>query len=147
MGRPSTYRPDIAAAICQLISISTDSLAVVCGSSARFPSDKAFYRWLLDHKELRELYAQARDAQSQVLADQILPLADSATAENWQAKRLQVEARKWLLSKLQPQKYGDKLEIEHRVEKVILPPNPQLLLAEGVKELQPEWDETPDVTT
>ena len=41
------------------------------------------------------------------MADECLVIADSATAEDAQARRLSVDTRKWYLSKLAPKRYGD----------------------------------------
>jgi hypothetical protein len=40
------------------------------------------------------------------------PTSDSATAENWQQVRLQVDTRKWAASKILPKQYGDKVQQE-----------------------------------
>ena len=67
-----------------------------------------------------EIYAQAREylvarmAQELTdIADEPLPMTpdgrlDSAAV---QKQRLQVDTRKWLLSKMAPKKYGDRLEV------------------------------------
>ena len=41
------------------------------------------------------------------MADECLVIADGATAEDAQARRLSVDTRKWYLSKLAPKRYGD----------------------------------------
>ena len=98
-------------------------------------------RWLAEEGEagdrLRDQYARAREIQAEVIAEQILTIADEectmvkadkhgsqdddgmgqtevvfdSTAV--QRNRLRVDARKWLLSKMVPKKYGDKLVQEH----------------------------------
>lgn len=48
------------------------------------------------------------------MADELVAIADRATNNgNTQARRLQVDARKWLLSKALPKVYGDKLDVAH----------------------------------
>ncbi len=124
MGRPSSYDPEIAADICLAISIQTKGLEEICDSEDRFPTARTFYRWLLDREELRQLYARAKDEQKQILVDEIIPICDEnpiaeIVGEGWtktcvdtgaiQRNRLRVDTRKWLLSKLDPRKYGDKI--------------------------------------
>lgn len=46
--------------------------------------------------------------QMEAMAEEILELADQADAETYNAQRLKVDTRKWLMSKLAPKKYGDK---------------------------------------
>lgn len=125
MARPSEYDPSIAADICTLISTESTSIRAVCNSDERFPEAKTFYRWMLSHDELRQLYARAKDEQLQILADDIQAITDEAPEmceiptksgsylavdRGWlEQRRQRVEARKWLLSKLAPKKYGEKI--------------------------------------
>ncbi len=76
---------------------------------------KAFYGHLNSDESAREKYARAKADGIDRLADEILSIADevepdaAATAK----ARLQVDSRKWLLSKLVPKKYGDKVDLTH----------------------------------
>jgi len=69
---------------------------------------------------LAERYAQARGALLDAMVDQILTLADSPvpTLDNGatdpgmvRQRQLQIDARRWILSKLAPNKYGDRLDV------------------------------------
>jgi hypothetical protein len=71
-------------------------------------------------EKYRELYDTAIQSRADYLAEQILELADSDMpdglfgpgASAWvQQKRLQVDARKWVASKLKPRVYGDRLDV------------------------------------
>jgi hypothetical protein len=88
--------------------------------------------------ELAEQYAQARAAMIDKIADDIITIADEEMIPTGEGKvdnamvqkqRLRVDTRKWLLSKLAPKKYGDKLELTgddkspltiQRIERVIV---------------------------
>jgi hypothetical protein len=70
---------------------------------------------------LAERYAQARGALLDAMVDQILTLADSPvpTLDNGatdpgmvRQRQLQIDARRWVLSKLAPNKYGDRLDVQ-----------------------------------
>ena len=73
-------------------------------------SDSAIIRHVQDDAEFAKRYARAKEIQLEHLADEILTIADSADNDSCQVARLQVDSRKWLLSKLVPKKYGDKVE-------------------------------------
>jgi hypothetical protein len=96
-----------------------------------------FSRWCDDDVALAESYARARDDLVELMAEQVLQLSDQEVPEtgdgkkDWaavQKHKLQVDSRKWLLSKLAPRKYGDKLELSgdnenplvHRIERLIV---------------------------
>ena len=77
-----------------------------------------------------EQYARAREACVDALADEIMDIADDGrndwmekygdgdpgwliNGEHVQRSKLRVDARKWLLSKIAPKKYGDRVAMEH----------------------------------
>jgi hypothetical protein len=71
------------------------------------------FKWLRDFPDFLNSYARARETQAELMAEQILAIADSADAESYNPARLQVDARKWLMSKLAPKKYGDATILKH----------------------------------
>lgn len=129
-GRPSDYTPEMAAEICSRIA---DGMSVreMC-TADDMPDKKTVFRWLGVHEEFRHQYALACDARAEHMADEILDIADNGendwmertngdgenvgwttNGEAIQRSKLRVDTRKWLLSKLQPKKYGDKVTQEH----------------------------------
>ena len=81
---------------------------------------QTFLRAVDDSPGLAERYAQARGALLDAMVDQILTLADApvplldngATDPGLVRQRqLQIDARRWILSKLAPNKYGDRLDV------------------------------------
>jgi hypothetical protein len=78
-------------------------------------SANTFYDLIKDEKKL-ERYARATDDRADLIADEILEISDNgSSADNVavQRDRLRVDSRKWLLAKLKPKKYGDKLDVAH----------------------------------
>lgn len=130
--RPSIYTPELAARICEEIA-SGRSLRDICRDEG-MPHRATILRWLAKHEEFRDQYARAREAQADHMADEILEIADDGNndwmerlgpegqSRGWvvngecaQRSKLRVDARKWLLSKMLPKKYGDKVEVEGNV--------------------------------
>lgn len=78
-----------------------------------------FCRWVDEDSQLAEHYARAREDLIEMIATEIIEISDqdvgmSDGKRDWaavQKHKLQVDSRKWLLSKLAPKKYGDKLEL------------------------------------
>jgi hypothetical protein len=56
------------------------------------------------------MYARARDRRADFLFDQLIELADKATPVTANAVRLQVDTRKFVVARLAPRKYGDRIE-------------------------------------
>jgi hypothetical protein len=95
-----------------------------------------FSRWCDDDATLAESYARAREDLIERMATEIMDISDQDVGitdgkKDWaavQKHKLQVDSRKWLLSKLAPKKYGDKLELSgdnenplvHRIERLIV---------------------------
>lgn len=87
--------------------------------------------WLLDEdkKVFLEQYETARAIQADLMAEELIEIADDGTndymekllqsgetievvnTEHIQRSRLRVDTRKWVASKLKPKKYGEKLDL------------------------------------
>lgn len=130
-GRPSKYTEELVDEFCRRIATSERSYAKICKEDDDMPSHNTINRWLNENESFREKYARAKQEQHDYMAEQILAIADDGTndtiitekgeVENreWvNRSRLRVDARKWLLSKLAPKKYGDKLDVTSDGEKV-----------------------------
>lgn len=110
-GRPTVRSPELAATICREIAEGR-SLRRICASK-KMPAKSTVIDWLREDVAFSVQYARAREAQAEVLADEIIELADKAigkTTAEVQGHRLAVDARKWVASKLRPRKYGDRAE-------------------------------------
>jgi len=95
--------------------IAGESVVIMCGPSRDdfLPSETTFYKRLASDDEFAAKYARAKEAQGHREVEEIRQIADSATNENYQVARLQIDARKWRASKLAPKTYGDK--VDHNV--------------------------------
>lgn len=84
-----------------------------------------FLLWVGDDAELAERYTRARENLIERMANELLEISDKDVEiqdgkRDWaavQKHKLQVDTRKWLLSKLAPKKYGEKLEIAGDAER------------------------------
>jgi hypothetical protein len=124
MGRPSTFTQEVADLICERLA-DGESLRAICLADD-MPNRATVFRWLGAEATFRDQYARAREEQAETLLDEIVEIADDsrhdtiATEKNgeqpnteWITRsRLRVDARKWVVSKLAPKKYGDKLQTE-----------------------------------
>ena len=94
------------------------------------PSTSTFYQWLENNIDKAKQYARATEVRADIIFDDILSIADENTNDTFvndngievvnndviQRSRLRIDARKWVLSKLNPKKYGDKIQTEHSGE-------------------------------
>jgi hypothetical protein len=126
-GRPSSYTDDIAFVVCERLS-QGESLRRIC-SDEEMPGKSTVMRWLNDNKDFRDQYARAREAQADYFAEEIVEIADDSSedavadpetgavrqnAEFVNRSRLRVDTRKWLMARMAPKKYGDKITQEHQ---------------------------------
>ena len=81
-----------------------------------------FIRWVEEDPILAEQYVCAREVMLDKMADDLLEISDEAVPSTVTGgldsaavakQRLQVDTRKWLLSKLAPKKYGERQTLEH----------------------------------
>jgi len=99
----------------------------------KMPSSKTFFSWLDKDEAKVKLYVRACEARSDIIfedmfdiaddtGDDIIKLSDGREVENKSViarDRLRVDTRKWILSKMNPKKYGDKLEVDQNQKQVI----------------------------
>ena len=78
-----------------------------------YPTRQSFLR-LVDpaaHPLLADRYARARRDGLDVQAEQLIEVAQDDKRDP-NARRVEIDARKWLLSKMRPDKYGDRVTQE-----------------------------------
>ncbi len=107
---------DHAAEISLILASMEDgkSLRAACADAG--VSTPAFLRWVDADRELQEQYARARarllDSKAEELEEIGHRAANAESAVEVAGLKLLSDNQKWLLSKLAPKKYGDKLEID-----------------------------------
>lgn len=129
-------RDDTVKQVCALM-YEGQSLRQSCKAVGM--SHSTFQKWLREDPALLGPYNAAREAMMDKWADEIMTLADApvektpAGATDMGAvnqRKIQIEARKWLLGKLAPKKYGDKVEITsdgtvNTIQSVVMIPSKQ----------------------
>ncbi|TIQ86444.1 MAG: terminase small subunit protein [Mesorhizobium sp.] len=130
MARPTIYSDEIANTICEQIA-GGKSLRSICLDEA-MPAKSTVFAWLADpgRDDFRTKYVHAREAQADVLVDEMTDIADDGSndwmeqknsdgevtgwKENGEALRrsaLRISARQWIAEKLRPKKYGSKVAL------------------------------------
>lgn len=126
-GRPSDYNEEVASKIIFELSTTRKGLVAICQADG-MPSPPTVYRWIHSNESFRNDYARAKEAQAELLGEEILAISDDSDKDTiqtlngeienreWTSRsKLRVEARKWLMSKLHPKRFGDKLDIDANV--------------------------------
>lgn len=122
-GRPTKYTQELADEICEGITLG-NSIRTVC-KPEHMPAISTFYKWIRTNEQFAKQYARATEERTEAMAEDLLDIADNGAndymdTENGKTKyngdaikraRLRVDTRKWLMAKMKPKKYGDKLEV------------------------------------
>lgn len=136
------FTQEKADAICARLA-QGESLNSIC-KDEDMPAESTVRAWALDDVGgFAAKYARAREIGYEVHADKIIDLADQCRigvkrttkasgeveeveGDMVERSRLQIDARKWMLAKMLPKRYGDKLDLNHggeigfkRIERVI----------------------------
>lgn len=135
-GRPpgvgkSPYNPEIALEVCLKI-MEGQTLTEICADEA-MPTDRTIYRWLAVTPAFHVAYMRAREMQMHKWADDIIQIADDARNdymdrvqadgstdrvldnEHVRRSQMRIDTRKFLMAKIAPKVFGDRIEVEHKV--------------------------------
>lgn len=122
-GRPKVYDQEVAYDIAARVATG-ESLYRIC-DEAGMPAYVTIYRWRKQDPEFRELLDEAREANADRIAREIIEIADDAAKdagpvqqedgtfvvkenkESIARTKERIEARKWYAAKALPRKYGE----------------------------------------
>ena len=119
-GRPSTF-PLENTIWTEIIEQVSDGKSL--SSTLRAPGMPSYSlarQMIKNNPEFRNMYEKAMEDRADRLAEEIIELADQdmpdglegSLASAWvQQKRMQVDARKWVASKLHAKRYGERLDV------------------------------------
>lgn len=133
VGRPSSYTQELADKICAELGQGR-SLRTVCKPDD-MPHISTIFNWFRTQPQFLEQYTRAKEESADAMAEDVLDIADDGTNdymtitkggheyevvnnEALQRSRLRVDTRKWLMAKMKPKKYGDKLDMTSDGEKL-----------------------------
>ena len=122
--RPTTYTPRLAAKVCARIAEGESVRAIA--QAAGMPASATIYLWLNGREDFRSMYAAACEERADALVEEMLAIADDASAdwrpagkdgqdrafdrENLARAKLRIETRRWRAARLAPRKYGDRFD-------------------------------------
>lgn len=108
--------------LCEELELSDYGIPTICKHHG--VSSETFYQAMKASEDCAKRYARAKSIQIEFLADKIHDLEDEViqAVQNCdpkcsnalgQAYKLKIDNLKWLLSKLLPKKYGDRIDVAH----------------------------------
>jgi Bacteriophage Sf6, terminase small subunit-like len=106
-GQISVYSQELAAEICRRVS-NGETLREVCRTPGMPPESTV--RWWYSHnlEGFAALYAQARQSQVEAWADELVAISQERDSEP-NDRRVRIDTKRWLMSKLVPKKFGDRI--------------------------------------
>lgn len=113
--------------VIQLIAEGSSATAAIKSVGI---SKSTFFGAVLESDEIANQYARAMDIRAAIMFDQIEEIADDTSedvaidnhgnpkqnSEFIQRSKLRVDARKWMLARMNPRKYSDRINIDHDAE-------------------------------
>ena len=115
----SSYDEALATEILDLLA-EGKTLRAIC-REPNMPSARTVSRWATDDIHgFAARYDRARRLQGDAIFDEVVDITNEKFVDivEVQAAKLKVDARKWFLAKLHPERFGDKVEITSRTEKL-----------------------------
>lgn len=95
--------------------IEGEDIVTIC-KDAEMPSRATVYRWMDERPAFEAQCARAREGLADFEAARIAKIAQDCTPESAPADRVKLAALQWLASKRSPKRWGDKIEIDAKVE-------------------------------
>lgn len=117
IGRPTIFTQELADEICFQLS-QGKSLRSVCRMEG-MPAGETIFRWFREKPFFNEQYAKAKQEATDALAEDIQDISDEALegiqnspsdSARVKAQQLRIDTRKWIMAKMKPKKYGDKVD-------------------------------------
>lgn len=119
-GRPTIYTQELADELCEYLAMG-ESLRTACGHEG-MPAIRTVFNWMHKNDSFMQQYARAKQESADAMAEEILDISDKAedvikhgaekkSGAYAQTQRLRVDTRKWLMSKMKPKKYGEKVDV------------------------------------
>lgn len=76
---------------------------------------KSFNAYRAKNIETEKEYVSARESRTEMLIEEIIRIADDKDIDPNRARNM-IMARQWMASKVMPATYGDKIEVNHKIE-------------------------------
>lgn len=133
-GPPRADEPHPREKIPEILAlmIEGESLRSICRREG-MPNIVTFLRWVAEDEALEKQYSAAMSLRADVYFEQMMEIADTplegektkvidgpdgqktevTTGDMIDHRKLQVDARKWALARMNPKKYGDKVDLTH----------------------------------
>jgi len=129
-GRPTKYSKALADKICSELA-EGKSLRTVCQQEG-MPDKSTVFCWLRDIQEFQDQYALAKESSAEAMNEILLDLGDEAielsqtvnekaSSAVVQAVKLKADNLKWVMSKMKPKKYGEKLDLTSKDKEIATP--------------------------
>lgn len=121
-GRPSDYTKELGDKICALVAEGNSFKKICTNYREEMPDMATIFRWLRVNEEFRKNYEQAIDQRTEAQHEMLLDNGDEAIEEAKttdpkasnavvSAYKLKADNMKWVMSRMKPKKYGDKVDI------------------------------------
>lgn len=118
-GHNNLYTEKLATLICTRLS-KGESLRTICKTKG-MPEMHTIFRWCLAHEEFQKDYAVAREMWADAVYEETLEMADRSgsvitgkdrsDSARISAVKLAVDTRRWALARMNPKKYGEKMDV------------------------------------
>jgi hypothetical protein len=106
-GQIKVYSSELAAEICRRVA-NGETLREICRSPGMPPESTVRWWYLHNFEGFAALYAQARQSQVEAWADDLVAISEERESEP-NDRRVRIDTKRWLMSKLVPKKYGDRI--------------------------------------
>lgn len=142
-------KDSIVQEVCDKIAEGRSLLSVLKDKKI-YPARSTFMLWLKQSDNYAHAYTQACDQRADLIFEELIQIADNTSEdvivlpdgtevtnhEKIQRDRLRVDTRKWMLARMNPRKYSDRINVNADVNNVVQPVEFVLPTPEEIKKLK-----------
>lgn len=95
-----------------IFSDLVESMTLVESLKKQGVNRDSFYKTLEKNIEYSEAYSRARNFSTEVMFDELKTIADDQSLDPNRARNM-IGVRQWMMAKLKPNKYGERIDVNH----------------------------------
>lgn len=118
MGRPTSYTPELAVRICELVALHATSLEKICAMYDEMPNHDTIRMWKIKYPDFSAMYYAAKEEQADTAADHMWNRVQNVDESKDAIAKASLELKftQWQNARLAPKRWRESTQTESKVD-------------------------------